>query len=925
MEWFIGLLLTDWQKIILQIENLTVSTSFGLGSFVLFQNISNSTILFTDVTFYNNSNGGSIFQITGIPEAPSSSFIASSCSYSCNINGSLILELAVNYDYVGLHGLKIVGNKGIFMNYMNYNIFPSSIDQNSVIMVSLSGISSITNISLCNIQGNSGKNIVYVKVSFKLTHVVSIISCNFTNNTGSALRMSQATVQFGGNILFANNLAEKGAAVFIDESSQIAIMENSVVEIIGNTVAQLGGAIFIKLLFSCPYRGVVFTALTNTSTVSFINNSADKAGNSIYLSIPSSCDAVRDSVIHKFNYSQIPELNGPPIATSPYKINLCSASCNDTRSICHVPNRIMLGQSIDINATVCDYYGNVSETVQFCVDCTNCNKTYRLSNDRILVRSGLFDVTFLAIDSDSDVVDNINVTLSLSSVSSDEHRQLTATVSMELSSCYSGYVFDPSVQQCVCYDQSKHIIQCQQDHAEIKYGYWFGIVDFPKRTVSLCPIYYCKYNTHTLTSSGYYKLPEELNDQCSSHRTGVACGECKSGYTLTYDTPNCISTDNCSVGVIVLVIALTILYWIIVVALVFGLMWHKVSLGYAYGLIYYYSVIDLMLGNNLFISDGVFQLVTILSSFAKLTPQFLGKICFIQGLSGIDQLFIHYFHAISVSFLIAVIVIAARYSFKIASIVSHSILHVICLLILLFYTSLASTSLQLLRPLYFDDVNGAYVYSSPSIKYFTGHHTPYAIVALLCELFIVIGLPLLLLLEPFTNHKINFIKIKPLLDQYQQCFKDQYHWFAAYYLVCRQVIIAIVYISNINNALYYLQTACIFIVAIHVWIWPYEIEALNVLDGIILLTIVLVINLNSYTFSRVITIAIVVIMVIFPLLCSCLIFRKIIVSFVKNKSKYCKPYVHTYTCVHTLTYISTIVLNSRDLHTNKWLHTSNKL
>ena len=266
----------------------------------------------------------------------------------------------------------------------------------------------------------------------------------------------------------------------------------------------------------------------------------------------------------------------------------------------------------------------------------------------------------------------------------------------------------------------------------------------------------------------------------------------------------------------VLVVALTILYWIIVVVLVFGLMQRKVSLGFTYGLIYYYSIIDILLGSNLFISDGVFQLVTIISSFAKLTPQFLGRLCFVQGLSGIDQQFIHFFHAVSIFLLIVIIIMAAKYSFRIASFVSHSIIHVICLLILLSYTSFASASLQLLRPLYFHDVNGAYVYSSPSIKYFTGRHIAYGIIALLCEVFIVIGLPLLLLLQPFLQRKINFIKIKPLLDQFQECYKDQYRWFAAYYLICRQVIIATVYVSSFNNSLYYVQTVSIIIVSIHV-------------------------------------------------------------------------------------------------------------
>ena len=49
----------------------------------------------------------------------------------------------------------------------------------------------------------------------------------------------------------------------------------------------------------------------------------------------------------------------------------------------------------------------------------------------------------------------------------------------------------------------------------------------------------------------------------------------------------------------------------------------------------------------------------------------------------------------------------------------------------------------------------------------------YGIVAMLFTTIIVIGLPFLLALEPFLNSKINFIRIKPLLDQFQGCYKDK--------------------------------------------------------------------------------------------------------------------------------------------------------
>ena len=860
-----------------QIENSSIYNTFGIGSNFSSTYYVNQSFQFTNVTYYNNSNGGSVVELTSLDINSEAFILMQSCSYRNNINGSMKLDI-IGKKHITLYSISIIGNKGSFVATATDKSVADDIHGQGVgILILSNSIYSDINISYCNIQGNSGgKSIVYITntaSSIPFREILSMISSNVTDNIGTALLVSNCMVIFEGHVLFMNNSAIRGAAMELNQESQIAIKEYSTIEFIKNIASQLGGAIYIELPSNCPQHGIVFTDISNTSVVSFVNNLAGFAGNSIYFSIPASCDIVRDatddnslvSTSWKVNYTQ--QL-GSLITTSSYKVSLCSMSCelpDNTTGNCSLPNKIMLGQSIGINATICDYYGNVSETIQFLIECTNCNNNYRLSSDKILAHRGLFYVTFLAVDSDSDIIDDTNVTLNLYSTVSSKYRQLTATVTMGLSTCQSGYAFDADLQRCVCYEQNKDIIQCQQDYVEIKYGYWFGIAVFPERTVSLCPLHFCEYEKQAETTNGYYKLPKELNDQCSSHRVGVACGDCKSGYTLAYDFPNCISADKCSASMTVLVIALTILYWITVLALVFILMQCKLSLGYIYGIMYYYSIIDILLGSNLYISDGVFQLVAILSSFAKLTPQFLGNLCFLKGLSGIDQQFVHYFHGIAVFSLVGIIVIATRYSLTIASIVSRCIIRVICLLILLSYTSLASTSLQLLRPLYFDDVNGAYVYSSPSIKYFTGRHIAYGIIALLCGLFIVIGLPLLLLLEPFLKDKVNFIKIKPLLDQYQECYKDQYHWFAAYYLVCRQVIIAIVYVSNFNNGLYYLQTACIIIVMTHAWIKPYKRDLLNVVDSEILLVMVLIVNLNSFTFSRSTTILILVIAIILPL------------------------------------------------------------
>ena len=147
-----------------------------------------------------------------------------------------------------------------------------------------------------------------------------------------------------------------------------------------------------------------------------------------------------------------------------------------------------------------------------------------------------------------------------------------------------------------------------------------------------------------------------------------------------------------------------------------------------------------------------------------------------------------------------------------------------------------------MKPLNFHGIDEIYTYLSPDIEYSHGRHLAYGIIALLCTVSFVIGLPLLLTLEPFLNHKINFIKIKPLLDQFQGCYKDKYRCFAGYYMSCRLVIISIVIANSSNDFVtnYVIITVCGIIALIHVTVKPYNNDIINKFDGVILQLIIFI-------------------------------------------------------------------------------------
>ena len=329
---------------------------------------------------------------------------------------------------------------------------------------------------------------------------------------------------------------------------------------------------------------------------------------------------------------------------------------------------------------------------------------------------------------------------------------ISVNLIVELSQCHPGFYYSSESQRCECYNK-KNIISCSGSSSTIKRGYWFGSVN-GKSTIASCPNDYCNFTCCEITNSIYYLSPVRAN-QCRAHRSGTACGNCEKGYTLSFDSPQCIEINSCTVGQTVLVIALSLLYWLIVIVAVFVMMYFKVSIGSLYAIMYYYSVVDILLRQTTSISNGLYTTINIMSSLAKLTPQFLGELCLVRNMSGIDQQFIHYVHPIVVSLILLMISMLARRSHRISSFISRGIIHFICFLLLLSYTSVTTTSLLLMRSLTFKGINDIYTYLSPGIEYFHGRHLVYVIFAIIVTITIVIGLPLLLFLEPFLNSKIN--------------------------------------------------------------------------------------------------------------------------------------------------------------------------
>ena len=734
----------------------------------------------------------------------------------------------------------------------------------------------VTNHSIIMLIGNSNLSFVSNEASQSGGAGYFYTNCNFimkdnalvTFNNNEALNGGAACVSDKTNIilegsstaLFYYNLAAiGGGAVEVVNKSSISLKDDIHVNFTNNN-AEYGGAIFLDK------SAVMINTTNDEQSIFFKNNKAKFKGNSVYLDVTESCNS--SCLNSKILNIESDFIITPPNALKFYNPAICIDNDNETPCNSYYVQNIMLGREIILPTCVLDYYNNlIVDSTQFMVY-TEINSNYFINGPQdILISCNLFQGFHVMGNQIVSTSKNLSINISLNVDQNPDWKQITTALVIELSPCYLGFWQHPESQQCECYNVND-IVFCSSNSSTIKSGYWFGNVT-GKPTITFCPINYCNF-TCCETTNGYYHLSPVRDNQCRSHRSGTACGSCTHGYTLSFDSTECISLESCTVGQTILVIALTVVYWIVIFAGTFTMMYYGIGFGYLYSITYYYSIVDIILSQNLQANGGLYFVVSIISSFFKITPQFLGELCLTPGMSGIDQQFIHYIHPSAIILILVAIVLFARKSRRMSAIIGRVIIHVICLLLLLSYTSLASTSLLLIRALRFHEIDKIYSYLSPDIEYFHGRHLAYSIVSMLCIVSIVIGLPFLLIIHPFINHKINFTRIKPLLDDFQGCYKDKYRCFAAYYMICRLMIITIIVVNSSNDFItsYMLNIVTGITTLTHLIVMPYNKNILNKFDGILLQ----IINCNtalpllSDDFTSPLAISLCYVLIFFPLL-----------------------------------------------------------
>ena len=138
------------------------------------------------------------------------------------------------------------------------------------------------------------------------------------------------------------------------------------------------------------------------------------------------------------------------------------------------------------------------------------------------------------------------------------------------------------------------------------------------------------------------------------------------------------------------------------------------------------------------------------------------------------------------------------------------------------------------------------------LVYFSSNfHVEFAVVALLIQVVLVVPFLTLLLLSPYLIRcswfNIIMARLKPILDEFQACYKDEYRSFAGFYLMSRQIIFFLGLTGDYFFTIYLLQVFAIIMLLVHAVFQPYRERWLNVLDTLFITDLLLLSILHGST------------------------------------------------------------------------------
>ena len=658
----------------------------------------------------------------------------------------------------------VVYNRGTAAAYVliTSSQFHENLAANPLASVQMDNETGIIN----NVKEKHSKNELIVK------------NVEFVGNNGSSIALSGTDLSLAGKVIFTGNLAYAGAAIRLDcsdsgDPSELTLQPNTTVLIINNTALHYGGGIAANPVCyhgkQCFYDAPCWNQLSSC-TVHMEGKSALRAGNAIYGTLGNYCEPQLPNL---FNISEGSEI----VLLEPYTICFCTKDCitGQIHYKLELSREVIPGQEITVQASVCTRPLTDIRAYAIRATISTQHETGHLGTRQSIqqVTEPCDTLTYSVMTNES-----MFVTVKLS------HDTITSTrptlLKLTIIPCPQGFQMDSNSLKCDCTDYLLSVvsdIKCNvtTNLINVPAGVWIGNYTDAKLAAHLnCPLDYCR-------AESFIDLQQQ-DLQCSNNRTGVLCGACKAGLSMTLGTARCV--DYCSNYYLFLLIPLALAGVLLVLLLLKCNL--TVSGGTTNALIFYANIIRInhtivfpQNSNNLF--------TKFLAVFIAWLNLDLGiDICLSKGITAYANTWMQFAFPVYIWMLIVIVIYMSRYSVTVSKLIGRNAVPVLATLFQLSYTKLLRTVIEAVSSITIRDESGTTHLQwlmDGNVSFLTGKHAVLFCMALLSVLLYVLPLTLLTLLAPLLQARSRYpllrwvVRIKPLLDAYQGPYKDKYrHW-----------------------------------------------------------------------------------------------------------------------------------------------------
>ena len=359
-----------------------------------------------------------------------------------------------------------------------------------------------------------------------------------------------------------------------------------------------------------------------------------------------------------------------------------------------------------------------------------------------------------------------------------------------------------------------------------------------------CPFDYCNVST-------IYLNLNESDLQCTNGRSGILCGECQPGLSLTLGSNKCEQCNN-------KYISLVVTFFLAGLALVIFLLVSNltVSVGSINGLLFYANVIKL--NEAVLFPNGVS--IPVLSQFIAWLNLDLGiQTCFFNGLDGYWKTWLQFAFPLYIWLLIGGVIIGCYYSGRLARLCGNNAVPVLATLIFMSYTKLLRviTNILMLAVIRCKDTHWLVWSVDGNIGYLSSKHIPLFVIAMV---FVFLGLVYTVLVfsaqwlqrysgKCFKSSRDPVVKLKPFIDAYTGPYKDKYRYWTGLLLIVRLLMTTVFSyttgtVPQINNYIIVVITAVLLYLSRGV----YRDRKLDMLEAFYLINLFVMALLNTLSY-----------------------------------------------------------------------------